>query len=466
MAMVSGVAARQPGRPERLDRRTGRIGHQVTSRRSMMVYLFILSTLIPIHFLLGTAVIHSYRVVLLLAFVPSVLLWLQGSAGRIRFPDVLLFCFVVWAAIALAKAHGAAEVVQPAGVLLIETFGAYLLARVHVRNEADFLRMVKLLLWIVVVLVPIALIESVTSYQLVLDLLRPVASVHASTLTEPRWGLERAQTVFPHPIHFGVFCASVLGLAFYSLEAGRNLLRRVFRVAMIAIGVFLSLSTGALTAFVAQLALIGWDNLTFRVNRRWAILGGLAVAAYAVIDLFSNRTPFHVFVTYLTFNMDSAYNRIHIWNYGTAEVLRHPLFGIGLNEWERAHWMSASMDNFWLLTTVQYGLPAFVFLAGAVLWMMHRIGYAGDLSDQARACRTGLLISLAGIIIAGTTVHFWHMLYPLFMFLLGSGAWLLDQDEAVPARARTRQTARPRALPVASVGLRPAPAKKVSSRWR
>jgi hypothetical protein len=432
-----------------------------------MVYMFILSTLIPVHFWLGTAVIHSYRVVLLLAFVPSVLFWLQGNAGKIRFPDVLLVCFVIWAAIALARAHGAAEAVQPAGVLLIETFGAYLLARVYVRNEADFLRMVNLLLWIVVVLVPIALIESVTSYQLVLDLLRPVASVHADTFTQPRWGLERAQTVFPHPIHFGVFCASVLGLAYYSLGAGRNLLRRTFRIAMITVGVFLSLSTGALTAFVAQVALIGWNKVTVLVNRRWAILGGLALAAYVVIDLLSNRTPFHVFVTYLTFNTGSAYNRIHIWNYGTAEVLRHPLFGIGLNEWERAHWMSASMDNFWLLTTVQYGLPAFVFLAGAVLWMMYKLGYAGGLSEQARACRAGLLISLAGIIIAGTTVHFWHMLYPLFMFLLGSGAWLLDPDqENVPAGARTRQTARSRALPGASPRLRPAPARKVSSPWR
>jgi hypothetical protein len=431
-----------------------------------MVSLFILSTLIPVHFWLGTAVIHSYRVVLLLAFVPSVMLWLQGSAGRIRSPDILLVCFVLWAAIALARAHGAAEAVQPAGVLLIEAFGAYLLARVFVRTEADFLRMVKLLLLIVVVLVPIALIESITSHQLVLDLLRPLAPVHADTLAQPRWGLERAQTVFPHPIHFGVFCASVLGLACYSLEAGRNLVRLVFRVTMISVGVFLSLSTGALTAFVAQLALIGWDKATLRVNRRWAILGGLATAAYVAIDLLSNRTPFHVFVTYLTFNMDSAYNRIHIWNYGTAEVLRNPLFGIGLNEWERAHWMSASMDNFWLLTTVQYGLPAFVFLAGGVLWMMYKVGRANMPSERARACRTGLLISLAGIIIAGTTVHFWHMLYPLFMFLVGSGAWLLDQNDSVPAKARSRQTSRSPALPVASVGLRPAPARKASLRWR
>ena len=57
--------------------------------------------------------------------------------------------------------------------------------------------------------------------------------MHADTLAQPRWGLERAQTVFPHPIHFGVFCASVLGLAFYSLEAGRNLLRRTRQTAII-----------------------------------------------------------------------------------------------------------------------------------------------------------------------------------------------------------------------------------------
>jgi hypothetical protein len=69
----------------------------------------------------------------------------------------------------------------------------------------------------------------------------------------------------------------------------------------------------------------------------------------SVVDLLSNRTPFHVFVTYLTFSVETGYARIMIWNWGIAEVMRHPVFGIGLAEWERPLWKSGSMDNFWLV---------------------------------------------------------------------------------------------------------------------
>ena len=51
-------------------------------------------------------------------------------------------------------------------------------------------------------------------------------------------------------------------------------------------------------------------------------------------------------MTYFTFSTTSAYNRIIIFEYGSAEVMRNPIFGIGLGDWIRPVWMSDSMDNF------------------------------------------------------------------------------------------------------------------------
>ena len=116
-----------------------------------------------------------------------------------------------------------------------------------------------------------------------------------------------------------------------------------------------------------QTGLIGWEVLTRGIRARWRLLSLGCVLAYFSIDLLSNRTPFHVIVTYLTFNVQTGYNRILIWQYGSAEVLRHPIFGIGLGDWERPAWMSSSMDNFWLVIAVRYGLPAFILICRAVI---------------------------------------------------------------------------------------------------
>ena len=47
------------------------------------------------------------------------------------------------------------------------------------------------------------------------------------------------------------------------------------------------------------------------------------------------------------------------------EVGRHPVFGIGLNDWTRPWWRAkmASFDNFWLLQAMRFGLPTLIFLA-------------------------------------------------------------------------------------------------------
>jgi len=396
---------------------------------SFFVLLFLLSTLIPVHFYFGPVVIHSYRLALLIAFIPCILIWISGRAGGIILADILLVCFVAWASLSLFVAHGVNSSIEPSGVLLVETVGAYLLARTTIRSASHFRAMARLLFMIVLILAPLALIETVTARSPILGLLRPFASVHPEALTDTRWGLDRVQSVFPHPIHYGVFCASALALTYYVVSYGSSNFVRLSRAGLVAVSVALSLSTGAFVAVIAQFWLIGWEYLTRNVRRRWLILGLICAAAYIGIDLLSNRTPFHVFVTYLTFNIGSAYNRIHIWNFGTAEVLRNPLFGIGFAEWQRGAWMSTSIDNFWLVIAIRHGLPAFGLFALAVVFTIFQIGRQRIRSPIVAAYRLGLLVTLGGLIIAGATVHYWNHIYALFMFLLGSGAWMLDKRQ-------------------------------------
>jgi hypothetical protein len=244
-----------------------------------------------------------------------------------------------------------------------------------------------------------------------------------------RFGLERAQVVFDHPILYGVFCASAFGLTWYAVGFGQPNIVRLTRVALVSLAAFFSLSAGAFAAVIAQASLIGWERATRDIRKRWRWLSLACICAYFAIDLISNRSPFHVIVTYLTFNVHSAYNRILVWEFGSAEVWRNPLFGIGFNDWIRPSFMSSSMDNFWLVIAVRYGLPAFVLFAAAIVLIFTSLGRARIADAEVKSCRLGVLVTLGGLIIAGTTVHFWNAIYCHFLFLLGSGMWILNQRE-------------------------------------
>ena len=415
----------------------------------LLVTLFILSLAFPVFFNVGSITIFPYRAFLLIALFPAALLWIGGKAGRIRLPDILLICYLIWVSMTFVIAHGMIEVIEPAGSLVVDTLGAYFLARVYIRDASSFRAMARLLFIVVLVLAPFALVEAVTSRSIFHELLSSIGNVYPLYTGEPRMGLQRAQAAFMHPILYGVFCAGTLSLTFHVVMMNRAMLTRLISAGAVAFAAFFSLSTGAYVALWVQVALTGWDFVTRGMRRRWAILGGLAVAAYVIVSLFSNRTPFHVFVSYLTFNLKSSYNRILIWDFGTAEVMRNPLFGIGFSEWERPWWMSSSMDNFWLVIAVRHGLPALLLFMATILIVMYKIGRLKITDPEVAACRTGLLISLGGLIIAGITVHLWTQLYVYFIFLLGSGVWMLDNSRKTgfaPPLGRSNDTRRSRHL--------------------
>ena len=87
------------------------------------------------------------------------------------------------------------------------------------------------------------------------------------------------------------------------------------------------------------------------------------------------------------------------------------------------------MDMFWIVGAVRHGIPVWVFSLSSFFAVFLSIANRKNLSDKLRDYRTGYLITLWGLFMAGWMVHYWDMLYAFFMFLLGSGMWLLDYEE-------------------------------------
>ena len=404
-----------------------------SGKSSALVPLFLFALALPLFFYIGPTRMSPYRLILVVTFVPCLLALLSGSLGRIRLADVSMLLAAAWGAIVLISLHGIDSALQSAGIFVVETLGPFLLARKYIRDYAAFANMVKALTMTIIALLPFALIENVSGSPVLIEAFGKVFPVYPIVGSELRLGLRRAQGTFEYSILFGIVCSSAFALSYY---VGENLVRRLMRAGLVVVTVVSSLSSGPLLSLVVQGILIGWDKLTARVARRWLILAAILGAAFIVIDLTSNRSPFDVFISYLTFNSDTSYMRVHIWNYGTESVMRHPILGLGQTEWEHPEWMSGSIDNFWLVAAVRYGIPGFVFIAGGFLAVCFGLGRIRHLPVEVAQCRKGLIITRCGLLISMCTVHVWDAPYVLILFLLGSGMWMFDVPKDRPPQSR------------------------------
>lgn len=386
-----------------------------------------------------------YRFVLLATLLPSLFWWLGGRAGRKRFADFAIIGFALWCALSLSVVHGAGEALKSGGTIVLETVGPYLLARTLVRTPEAFYGMVRALFWVVVLIMPFALVEVVTRQDVLLKLFGSILPAHPVINSEARWGLRRAQAVFEHPILMGVSCGSLLALVHLVLGRDKPPAGRWARSMAVAFTAALSLSSGPWGAMALQAGLIGWNWLLRAFAARWKLLIAAIAAVIGFVELFAARPLPEIIFSAFAFDRNTAYYRILIWDYGTQSVMNHPWFGVGHGEWDRPAWMPASIDMYWLYNALLYGLPAgLLMLAGffGVVFATARASLSGRLYDF----RAGFLISMAAFFIEGWMVHFWGATHVLFMLLLGSGMWFADAGASgitgTAARSRAARTRR------------------------
>ena len=386
--------------------------------------LFYLALIVPLEFSLTVAGLRlsPYRVFLLLMFIPMVIQLIREN--RVLPADLLVAMHAFWAALALGVYGGLAVGIESGGIYVVESLGAYLVGRVAVSSPETSRAMLRFMVLALILMAVFTVPESITGFHFLREASRAVMGGAALPNIDPRLGLHRAFGSFDHPILYGVFAASTFAGAYYVLGKERLRWQSLSVLGVICGSAFISLSAGPLMALVCQVVVLTWDRMTKGIQLRWAFLVSSIFMVWAAVTLASNRGFVKVFISYFTFSTQSAYNRTLIWDYGTAEVARHPLFGIGLGDWIRAPWMSDSMDNFWLLTAVRYGLPALLFLVSAILLIaMQQYRYVGRDKDLNRY-RMGWLTIIIGLSISGVTVHFWNALFAYVFFLIGTGVWM------------------------------------------
>lgn len=416
--------------------------------------LFIFSLLMPTDFSVyaGNLRLSPYRIVLILLILPAWLRIVSGKAGKMIAPDYLLIAFSVWMWIVFAYHHGLGVATESGGVLALELLGAYGVARAYVQTRKRFVGALSFLCLMMLVIAPLTVFESVTGNHVLRQIGAAAAGKSFSSAIDMRMGLHRAYGPFDHPILYGVFAAALFGMAWYQIQHRILRLDGFFAsVLAVVMGAVSSMSAGAIAALMVQFMLSLWERFTRTVNRRWLILTALIVAMYIAVDLASNRSGLMVFVTYLTFSPVTAYGRVMIFEWGMENVWANPIMGLGFNEWKRPSYKSASVDNFWLLQAMMFGIPGFLLLASATASSLAK-GWSR--LSEPDLLRTGWTVSMFGLVVAGCTVHFWSSSFVYFAFLLGMGVFFRANpmptsrlggggaDAAASKRIATRTAAR------------------------
>ena len=395
--------------------------HGTASGKWSLATLLILSLLIPVYFEIAGLRLSATRILLLVAFVPQLIAIVRDPSIRFRSTDVFLLAYGFWVFLTLFVHHGT-PIIPYAGITIVELLGGYLIARASIRSPDDFRKMIRVYVSVIVLILPFALLETFTNRNLFQEVFGTIlpAFVKPDNLVA-RWGLERAMASFEHPILFGLFCSIIFASAFYVYRFDS---RKVFFVlSAIFLATFSAMSSAPILSILVQSSLLVWAGLT---SSKWRLLIGLIVTGYVSIDLLSNRTPITILINYITFDSGTAWTRIHIWRYGSAEMWSHPFVGIGMNNWTRPQWLTSSVDNFWLVNGMRYGAVGVLFLILGLSLSLAGIKRSKNLCHEDADLRRGYVISLVSLYLTLATVHVWGDTSVIVMFYIGAGIWFYD----------------------------------------
>ena len=415
-------------------------------RLPILARLMLISILMPLFFSLGDLLLTPTRLLCLVMIPYLTVRLLSGAYGRLVITDYLIFFYSFWVMLSFIKLHGGAQIPY-AGSQVAITLGGYLVARASIRSPGQMIAMSGFMVTLVLILMPFAFIEALTGEYIIPQWIVDTGlfGTVGSVPYPPRMGLYRAQVVFAHPIHWGLYCSMALSLYFVTRLQLVGPFTRYLVSALIVLGTFFSVSSGPFLTVLFQLALIFYMLVLNNVKMQWKLLVWGGVIGYTAIELSTTKFGMFAIAQKLAFNSHTAYYRPLIWQYGTAQVDRTPFFGVGRGGWSRPFWMTSSIDNYWLQLAVVNGLPASISMFGAFMVTMIFAGRGHYVKgSDAYYVRVGYTFTFVALILSLATVTVWNEVLCMLMFLLGAGQYMLQATapSTAPA-AEARDDSRP-----------------------
>ncbi|KEO88624.1 hypothetical protein EH31_16850 [Erythrobacter longus] len=391
----------------------------------LLFYSFLLFP-IEVKVVVGGLNLYAFRIAIIIG-LPFLVYLAPKTTGRAASVDMLVAIGCVWMVLSFMSLYGIAQGGVRSLAIVLDTFGAYLIARGSISNLNDLRRVLILILPGIVFAAFFFVVESM-SRQL---FIRPfytsifgsavnyeggVAKGSLNLLYEIRLGLRRAYSVFSFPILGGVILGGLLPVYLMSGLKRRALLAGVFACS----AAFFSLSSATFLVLALGAGMVLFDRLLPVLRPlRWPLLAAV-IAFYGVLAEIALQGGIVGVISRFTLNPATAYIRRLQWRYGSETVMDNPLFGIGFAVYEKPAWLTDAIDAHFLAMALRHGLVTPALFAIALLIVMFSLGRnATFLARADRNLVVGLNIMLTVLIFISMTVTFFSEANVFFMIALG-----------------------------------------------
>jgi hypothetical protein len=238
-----------------------------------------------------------------------------------------------------------------------------------------------------------------------------------------RNGWVRAMSTFDHPILFGVFCALTAAILLYW---EKTLLRRSVAAGLCFLGCILSFSSAALMAFPIILIAFTYDQLLRRYSWRWGafwVTIGTFIFAVSVVTAH----PLSWVLSNLTFNPQTGWFRIMIWDMALTYIAQSPLIGYAYQQLNNPI-LDSTVDSIWLVLSLRFGVPMFVlfFLTNLAAFFPSQRNSKGTGDVHMDQMTRAFTLVLLMFMFTGLTVHFWKSMLMFWGLCLGIRASLRE----------------------------------------
>lgn len=394
---------------------------------------------------IGTTNLPPYRFMLIPAVLYIIARGLRGHV-RLGWVDGLVIMTSAWVCLALFMTTEAVEAFTAAAAQTTDITLAYFFGRFTIRSLRDlriFLIMMAPGLFLIAATI---VVESITHQLIIQNLFSEITGQPVKYRPDYRLGLFRAPGPFPHPILAGVFLASFLPL--YVLSGIKGWPK--FAGITASICSFFSISSAALLGLVAGGALIAYNWLSERIaNLSWRLFFFSAGVFVFVVETATGSGIFGLIMRYAALNKQTSYMRKLIWEHGSRNVLENPWFGLGYGDWARPSWMPPSVDNFWLLMAMRFGIIPAVLILIVTIWAVVMLMRAANasLSYVDRRAYKGLAISLGVFALGIISVALWLSAHVWFFMLIGLAVSVSTAVPPIPLHPLLGSTSPPARLP-------------------
>lgn len=376
-------------------------------------------------------VIPIYRLVLI-ASVPFIVARVGTKKVGFSPVDLFILLYVVVIFTSFASLYDASYALKTSSGLLIDNGIAYMLARASLTSFHDLRRVILLTLPGVIFDAAVMTIESISNRLIIRPMFAQIFGSMSQYVggeaigalnyqRDMRLGLGRGYATFSHPILAGCILSSLMAMIYFSR------IHMKFRVVGVAAcgALFFSLSSAAVMMMAIVVATAMFDRYRgFFPFITWPRIFLALILALVMVQVVSEGGVIKVLLRY-TFNPQSGYYRLFVWEYGWKTIMKSPWVGIGYAEYDRPRWMSNSIDTNYIFLGVRNGLLAPIALLGASITAMLFLGRRYLTANRLdRELLIGVSCAIFVLMFAGITVAFFGEIVPWYMAVIGIGASL------------------------------------------